>query len=93
MHTALQPLPHIDKKIQCDYTYCSIASLFIPSSKTPVTLSFKYRLAGAPCGAALDGIGAGSGAATPLVLRTGVDVRGTSGADGAIVCCCGEGEG
>lgn len=57
-------------------TYCSAASLFIPSSKTPVTFSFRYLRAGAPCGAAFDGMGAVTSAFTlPFVVRVGVAVR------------------
>ena len=55
----------------------------MPSSKTPVTFSFRYLLAGAPCGAALVGMGDGAGAAGAAGLlsggwvpvRTGVEIR------------------
>lgn len=55
--------------------YCSTASFFIPSKSTPVTFSFKYLRAGAPCMAAFAGNG-GAGASTlPLVFRDGVAMR------------------
>ena len=54
----------------------------MPSSNGPVTFSFRYLLAGAPCGAALAGIVAGVAAAGVDVLsggcvplRTGVEFR------------------
>ena len=57
-------------------TYCSAASLFIPSSRTRVIFSFRYLRAGAPCGAALDGMGAVPSTLTlPFVVRVGVAVR------------------
>lgn len=56
------------------YTYCSTASLFIPSKSTPVTFSFKYLLAGAPCIAAFAGNGGGA-SILPLVFLEGVAVR------------------
>lgn len=57
-------------------TYCSAASFFIPSSKTPVTFSFRYLRAGAPCGVAFDGMGAVTSAFTfPFVVRVGVAMR------------------
>lgn len=55
------------------YTHCSTTSLFIPSKRTPVTFSLRYRLAGAPCAAALRGMGVVS--TWPFVFRVGVAVR------------------
>lgn len=37
-------------------TYCSLATIFIPSSSTPVTLLLRYCRTGAPCAAASAGI-------------------------------------
>lgn len=74
-------------------TNCSFAMSFMPSNRTPVTLVFRYRLAGAPCGVASAGTTKpesggccdvarepASGFAEP-VLRIGVPVRGGSGDD------------
>lgn len=71
-------------------TDCSAAIRFMPSNNGPVTFSFRYLLAGAPCGAALAGIGIGTGVAAAVgvdvlsggcvPLRTGVEFR-TEGVD------------
>ena len=58
---------------QCMPTYCSTANLFIPSRRTPVTFSFKYLRAGAPCAAAFAGNGGGT-STLPLVFLIGVAV-------------------
>ena len=58
---------------QCMFTYCSTANLFIPSRRTPVTFSFRYLRAGAPCAAAFAGNGGGT-STLPLVFLIGVAV-------------------
>ena len=71
-----------------EYTHCSFAIIFMPSSTGPVTLPFKYCLVGAPCGGASLGIVVtGSGCcdvarlvtSLPFVLRLGVPMRGGAG--------------
>lgn len=47
---------HIMRRIARCVSYCSLASIFIPSSSAGVTLELRYCLTGAPWAAGSDGI-------------------------------------
>ena len=71
-------------------TYCSVASLFMPSSSTPVTFSFRNRRTGAPCAAALSGNAVFSDMGTGVlrvetVVTRGVELGCGVGAAGKLV--------
>lgn len=59
-------------------THCSFANIFMPSSNAPVTLEFKYCLAGAPCAGAFSGIFGPDSGCTEAALEPGFEVVGSS---------------
>lgn len=59
-------------------THCSFANIFMPSSNAPVTLEFRYCLAGAPWAGAFSGIFGPDSGCTEAALEPGFEVVGSS---------------
>ena len=66
----------------CVITYCSRATIFMPSSSTPVILLLMYCRTGAPCGVASVGM------VKPVAVPAGGAGSGWAEAAREVGCCC-----